>query len=789
MDRLADRFVAYRRCVALAVTAITIVAVVGLTRVDFEDEPRTIFEQQDSDFAQLEQFFADFGADDNDLLLVVDGDDFFTSENASRLRQLAARLVDTEGIETVASIFDIRRPGSMLAPLVPHPGAAADRFEQARQLARKHPLVVGQFLSADGRTMLIVVRLAGGSIEVSRLATLVSRVRAAADESLEGTALRVRLAGHPVLRVDSLAGLRRELLRSMLISAVVSLAIALITFRRLAAVIIAFAAPAIGMLWTLGAMGLMGEKVNGVNSILPAMIYVIGFADTVHVLLDFRRARIAGLARKTAAAEAIRNVGLACLLAAATTAVGFGSLALARTYGVQRFGMACAWGAGFAFLAVMTVVPLLACTRLGDHVVPRRRTTRMLHEPGWITAVLKWVFAYPRLVTAVGAAASLALLVGAFRLHTDIQFSEAIPDDSETAEALRCCDEAFGGALQPLVVVQWPEDKGLGSPEVLGVVDEVHRLVERQRHVSAASSVRDVLVAISASGGSPEAGVGQLRRVPTVHLHRIVRPDLRRLVVRSRVPNIGAAALAPSFAEIERGLAELEQRHPGFSMHLTGTVVVAARNLKGMIEDIRTSLSTAVVVIFLVMTLGFRSLRLGLISIVPNLFPLAFVGGLLAGFGEPLRITSAMTFNICLGVAVNDTIHMLIRYIRERRVGDGVDAALRRTTAAVGTVMAVNTAVLAGGFAALLFCQLPAIRSFGGLSSLAMLAALVGDLIILPAMVLCFAGARQAEPAAELAVPARKPGSRIEALFGMPADYSNKPQRRIEELFGVPTEE
>jgi predicted RND superfamily exporter protein len=209
------------------------------------------------------------------------------------------------------------------------------------------------------------------------------------------------------------------------------------------------------------------------------------------------------------------------------------------------------------------------------------------------------------------------------------------------------------------------------------------------------------------------------------------------LVVRTRVQNAGTLILAPAFAVVDRRLAEIQAANPGFSLRLTGTVVVAARNLHGMIEDIRTSLSTAVIVIFAMMSWGFRSLWLGVISVIPNAFPLAFVGGLLASVGEPLRITSVMTFNICLGLAVNDTIHVLCRYRRELDLEDGVRAALQRTMDAVGIAMVANTVILTAGFSSLMLCRLPAIRLFGSLSSVAMIAALVGDLVILPAMMLC----------------------------------------------------
>ena len=177
MQRLADLFLAARWYVALLIAAVTAAALVGLTRIDFEDEPRTIFEQQDSDFADLEQSFADFGADDNDILLVADGTDLFSADSLSRLRRLATETARIAGVESVASVFDLRRRGSLVVPLIPFDDPTGERFAAAKQAALEHPLAVGQLLSRDGRTMLLVARMAGGSLVVSEVQTMVSRVR------------------------------------------------------------------------------------------------------------------------------------------------------------------------------------------------------------------------------------------------------------------------------------------------------------------------------------------------------------------------------------------------------------------------------------------------------------------------------------------------------------------------------------------------------------------------------------------------------------------------------------
>jgi predicted RND superfamily exporter protein len=223
-------------------------------------------------------------------------------------------------------------------------------------------------------------------------------------------------------------------------------------------------------------------------------------------------------------------------------------------------------------------------------------------------------------------------------------------------------------------------------------------------------------------------------RIPPDFLKRILRSDLRRAVLTMHVPNTGAASTRPAFHRMAKSLAAIANQHPGIAIHLTGSSVVAAENMSSVIGDLVRSLSFASITVFLVLTIALRSVTLGLLSIIPNAFPLLLNAGILYWLDKPLQITTVLTFSICLGIAVDDTIHFLIRFLRERKQGRSVRDAIVHSFERVGLALLITTAIITGGFAASMTSALPGLVFFGGLACTALLAALLGDLIILPAL-------------------------------------------------------
>jgi predicted RND superfamily exporter protein len=283
------------------------------------------------------------------------------------------------------------------------------------------------------------------------------------------------------------------------------------------------------------------------------------------------------------------------------------------------------------------------------------------------------------------------------------------------------------------------------------VLRRVHSLADDSAALNTPASLLTVLESITRPGDDPRGQLRHLERMPDETLSRFLRVDQRRAAVALHSPDIGAARLAPDFERADQQLAQIEMEYPGYRLHLTGTMVVAARNVYQMIGDLARSLTLAGVIIFGMMAVLFRSLLLAALSIVPNVFPQAITASLLVWFDEPLRMTSVLTFSLCLGLSVDDTVHFLMRFRRERAAGLKLRAAILRSFDTVGGVMVTTSLVLIGGFLAMTVSRMPGVRTFAVLSTVTLLAAIVGDLVMLPALLLTFPlrrkKARAPEPA------------------------------------------
>ena len=742
MNLFLDLFFRLRVVLFLATVLATAAACYGLSQLKFNDNLADVLKADHPDYHALQQFFRDFGADDMQCVIVLECEDFFTEPTVKALRKLQDQAGEVEGVAGVYSMLDARRPwGRLLMPVIPMVNTEQEAFDQAREFLQQHPLVAGRMLSKDGKTALFLVRLEGATLPVSELRPPLERLEKLLRNWSKESGVRARITGIPSLRVDIYQAVRRDQALFTLIGAGVSLLIAIVLFRRFAAVVIVTVPPLVGGLWVMGAMGLAGESINTLNSILPALVLVVGFTDSVHFMVEARRHSSRKTPPQTARA-ALRHLLLPCGLTSLTTAVGFGSLALARIEIIQQFGVACSVGAILNFFAVMTLAPLLTSTPLGAWIGGPTQT-------GWESRVQEgfrsWTRAIIRrakLVAILGVAATAALFVLALQLKPTNRIGENLPNDTVSYTALQDCDRTFGGTLDCYIVLDWPEEKyALKSPEVLQALRDIHELAEQRKQLSSPLSVLSVLSSL------PRGAFAYLERFPEEALQKVLRRDLGKAAVNVQAPDIGAQILAPIFQDLDDDLQALQKKkYPDFQITLTGSAVASSRNLNMMIVDLCQSLGLAAAIIFVTITIALRSFRSGLISILPNVFPLVFVAAsLLVIRGGALELSSVIMFSICLGIAVDDTIHFISRFHDEQQTAETTEQAVENSVSKVGSALLITTLTLTAGFGSGFFSALPALQTFSVLACMALLAALAADLIILPALLACL-GKRRPEP-------------------------------------------
>jgi hydrophobe/amphiphile efflux-3 (HAE3) family protein len=728
------------RVLAFALLSLSVVALIGSRRLRFNDVPEDLFRTDGEDYAILERVQRDFSTDDNDALIVVDSTEHLFNARALRgFRQLLDDVDGVEGVESVLSMASVPRFAkgvlSVPRPMLPKPDASAEVLDEAREAAIAHPLVGGVLLSSDGRTALVVVRLAGERLEAARMHDVLADVRVVCDRVSTQSGFRCLITGVPAVRASILTAMRRDGLVFTIGGALLSTMIGLLLFRRWSATIIASSGPLVGLLWTFGILGFAGLEIDPISTVLPTLVLVIGFADSVHLGLDMREQRLAGVSRRDAALDTLRRLALPCWLTSLTTAIGFGSLCVASIPSIRHLGFVTAIGSLTTFVAVLTVVPFLASTRLGENIVPKGQTQCVDKPLGRWGGLLSIVVRWPRTISVVGVAVTALLLWQATSLRVDTKLTESVPSHFEAYEGIVVCDRAFGGVLEAQILVEWDESEPMAIGSVLKAIEAARDVAARIELFGKPLSVIDILA--SGPGTAPPTERGALLMVLSKKLTgRFLRQDLGRALVRLRVPDVYATESRPSFDRISAGLAELEDTHPGFSFRLTGTVVVVSGKVKDMIGDLLKSLGVAALVIFLVLAVAFRSIVVGLISLVPNVFPMAVTAAVIVAMGWPLVLGNVIVFSVCLGIAVDDTIHFIASYRRQLAKGMTPSDAIARSFVKVGRAFLATTIIFVAGFGCTLLSEMTVLRTFGSLACVAISSALIGDLVVLPALLL-----------------------------------------------------
>jgi len=672
-----------------------------------------------------------------EAFLVVESDQFFTRDGAAAIREIL------EQQDTIAKVqwLDQAPPLNIFGltePILPRGQASANRFEMAKSKALKHPLVVGMFLSKDARTLLLGISF--NWIYVDEDADCTTHVIDVAKQTLAkhpSVAMTFAMTGRVPLRIAVLENQASNELTFQLIGYGMIVGMAIILFRGITVVLVVAAAPALGVFWSLGFLRYFGWEDNPFSQvILPVLLSLVGFADGVHMMVYIRQCLSDGQAPKVACRKALATVGVACSLTTVTTSIGMGSLGFSRNEVVREFAFSCVLGACTILVAVLLIIPLACCTRLGRSLASGSdrgivdRYLRNLGEP--VMAVVR----YSRYVAYFAIFLLIALAAMTFQLRPDDRQSNALPSGSDAQKSLAQLDRSMGGLDVGYIYLKWSKDE-FEPQQIATVIDAADKLLDQEPLLAHPLSLCRLLAALPGEE-TPVDKMPMSELLPPPLKLALYDPDNRSATITFRVQDLGTAKYKPTFERVEAGLKRIEQQHEGFEFRMDGSPIRRWKNLFKIVSDLATSLGTASIEILIVMGIAFRSLKLGLIAIIPNMVPLAAAGTFMAIFGWPLDIVSVCSFTICLGIAVDDTIHFLSRYREEQLHQPDRRLALQQAFQGVGTGMIMTTIVLVAGFSSVLISQTRDHRVFGMLGIITLLAALVCDMFLLPSLLAHF---------------------------------------------------
>ena len=746
LEQLVAAVLRRRTLAALILGMVVVVAVSGALRLRIDFSSTAFYGDESGAAEQLAEFHRVWGADDDTMVVLIhpiEDDDsvgVLGPERLAAIGELNAALRAVPEVRDASSIADVTLPlpglgtvgfAALAQTIVAQPP------EDRQAMLERLPFVPA-LLSADGRDTVIVVELEFSSDDVARTRALVGELEAVIDDhadTLASVGLAHELAGVPAIR----AGFFELIVRDQAVFVPLTLLLIGISlfavFRRLHGVVIPALAAMVPTAMLVGIMGWMGEPIGLLNQAFFTLLPVIAVADAIHMIARFHEERRAGHQRVDAIVRACSQVGLACFLTSLTTVAGFASLATATMPILRAFGLYAALGVALAFVVTLVLVPLALSVVRDDRLPPAPARVRMID---WAVAVS---LRRPGTVLLVTLVLFGLALIPARQVVVDNTLSVLLEPSHPVTIASRRVDERLGGVLGLEFEIVAPAGVDLRSPDRLAAV------LEFERWLAAQPGVRVVEGLASAVAGSGELRGGTTEipstqaeidarmalLAPHAPLHRVVREDGRRLRIHVGMPDAGGRQFV-AFAE--RAEAELHGRlaaMPELDGHATGTALMAYRGVNGITEDLRSSFAQVFVVVVAAIAISFRSLWPALLAILPNLAPLLFGYAALGLFGRVLDPLAAVILTLALGLAVDNTLHVMARTGEELRRGLAIDDALRDAIRHSSWAVAVTTLVIVGGLLLDVGSSFPPLQMLGLLGSLVISLALVANLTVLPA--------------------------------------------------------
>ena len=705
------------------------------------------------------EFLKVFGEEGNLIVLGVKDSSLFTVEKLNAWNNLSESFKTAPEVETVVSIKDLQKlvkdtdlKKFKLTPFIKDSISSIAQIDTLQdELFNKYPFYDNFLFNKKTKTVRTAIYLKKEIVNTPArkdfvLNNLVEKIEAF-DKANQ---MKVRVSGMPYIRTLNAQNIVDEINLFVIAALVVTSLIFFLFFRSFRATLISLVVVCIGVMWTLGFLGLLKYEITVLTALIPPLIIVIGIPNCIFLINKYQHEVKSHGNKVKSLQRVITKVGNATLMTNVTTASGFATFILTESKLLKEFGVVASLSILAIFVLCLLIIPIIY-TFLP---YPKQRHLEHLNKR-WIGGFVDWMEHMVREKRITIYITSLVLLVmciiGIYQIRISGSLIEDMPKKAQFFKDIRFFEEEFNGIMPLEIMVDTKRKQGVMKLSTLKRMDKIEEFIGETPELSKPISVVDL---VKYSKQAYYNGNPKYYQLPTSQENSFILSYAKNStsnvdLLTNFVDSTGQYARITTFMKdigtdrmerIQENLQEkIDNTFPKdrYNVTMTGKALVFQKGTKYLVKNLAISLSLAILLISLFMAYMFRSFRMIMVSLIPNLLPLVVTAGLMGYLGVPIKPSTILVFSIAFGISVDDTIHFLAKYRQELQANNwkikkSVYGALRET----GVSMFYTSIVLFFGFSVFIISSFGGTVALGALVSVTLLFAMLSNLLLLPSLLL-----------------------------------------------------
>ncbi|MEM9361306.1 MAG: MMPL family transporter [Bacteroidota bacterium] len=745
--------------ILILVTAATVFLALQWKNIQLSNTEANILPDDHIATIQYNIFTNLFGEEGNAIVFAVRNPKLFEPENFNRWNKFSKQLEAFPEVDFVVStdnlqelVKDNEKQEFVIQDFIKEiPSTSQEVSDLKSHLLHELPFYNGLIYNPESETIQTIAYLDKDIVNTAvRNEFILNDLRDLVKNFETETDLDMHVSGMPYIRTWNTKSIVDEIGIFIVAALLVTCLIFFFFFRSFRATLISMCVVIIGVMWAFGILGLLQYEITILTALIPPLIIVIGIPNCIFLINKYQQEVKKHGNQALSLQRVISKIGNATLMTNITTASGFATFIILDSDLLKEFGIVASINIIGIFILSLLIIPII----YSFMALPKTKHLKHLNKK-WIDFFVNWMERMVRdhrIGVYISSVAILVLsIIGIYQIEITGSRIEDLPKNTHYFKDIRFFEEEFDGIMPMEIVVDTKRKNGAFKPATLRRMNQLGEVIEETPELSRPISVVDL---VKYSKQAFYNGIPKYYQLPTSQENTFIMDMVRKSsadgdLLDSFMDSTGQTARLTTFlrdVKIDR-MEEIEMDvqkaitkffpQERYDVFMTGKALLFLKGTRYLVKNLLISLALAIGLISLFMAYLFRSFRMIIISLVPNLLPLVITAGLMGYLGIPIKPSTILVFSIAFGISVDDTIHFLAKYRQELtthrwHIKKSVYAALRET----GVSMFYTSIVLFFGFSVFIISDFGGTKALGGLVSATLLFAMLANLILLPSLLL-----------------------------------------------------